>query len=146
MKKILYAFLLLMSFAALPSFTVIDDDDDDDDTKEAVDSTALQKSVLEMPNAISPNGDGINDKYRPKKYQNIVEFRGMIFNRWGQCIYTWDNVEGEWDGTYRGSPVKDGVYFVRIRAKGGDGQEFDIKKDLNVMRRYNQITDGGNEQ
>lgn len=151
MKKILYVFLLLFVIAALPSFAVMDDDDDEDQYDEytdstEVDSTALQTSILEMPNAISPNNDGINDVYRPKKIQNIVELKGMIFNRWGTCIYTWNDINGGWDGTYRGKPVKDGVYFARIRAKGGDGKEFDIKKDINVMRRYNEVTGESNGQ
>jgi len=147
MKKILYAFWLLLALMALPSYAVMDDEEDDEFTDSTgTDSTTLQKSILEMPNAISPNGDGINDFYRPKKVQNIVEFKGMIFNRWGTCIYTWNDINGYWDGTYRGKYVKDGVYFARIRAKGGDGQVFDIKKDVNVMRRYNQLTGEGNGQ
>ena len=72
----------------------------------------------------------------------------MIFNRWGQCLYTWtdwtDPKKG-WDGTYKGKPVKDGVYFVRVKAKGGDGKEFDIRKDVNLLRKFNVVT-GGNEQ
>lgn len=147
MKKILYAFWLLLALMALPSYAVMDDEEDDEFTDSTgTDSTTLQKSILQMPNAISPNGDGINDFYRPKKVQNIVEFKGMIFNRWGTCIYTWNDINGHWDGTYRGKYVKDGVYFARIRAKGGDGQVFDIKKDVNVMRRYNQLTGEGNGQ
>ncbi len=146
MKTILYAFLLLLALVAMPSFAVIDDDDDEEET---VDSTTLQASKLEMPNAFSPNGDGINERYQAKStYQNIVEFKGMIFNRWGTCLYTWTDwtdPEKGWDGTYKGSPVKDGVYFVRVRAKGGDGKEYDIKKDVNLLRKYNTVT-GSNEQ
>jgi len=151
MKTILYAFLLLLALVAMPSFAVVDDDDDDDEMTDstAVDSTALQASKLEMPNAFSPNNDGINDKYQAKStYQNIVEFRGMIFNRWGQCLYTWTdwtNLDKGWDGTYKGKPVKDGVYFVRVRAKGGDGKEYDIRRDVNLLRKHNEVT-GANEQ
>ena len=99
-----------------------------------------------MPNAFSPNGDGINDTYHVKKYQNITEFRALIFNRWGQCLYTWNEIDGSWDGTYKGRPVKDGVYFVRVRAKGGDGKEYDIKKDVNLLRKFNQVSDTNYEQ
>jgi gliding motility-associated-like protein len=115
MKSLLYAFLVVFAILAIPSFAVVTTDDDDYDEDEdtvAVDSTALQASLLEMPNAFSPNGDGINDTYHVKKYQNITEFRALIFNRWGQCLYTWNEIDGSWDGTYKGRPVKDGVYFV----------------------------------
>lgn len=149
MKSLLYAFLVVFAILAIPSFAVVTTDDDDYDEDEdtvAVDSTALQASLLEMPNAFSPNGDGINDTYHVKKYQNITEFRALIFNRWGQCLYTWNEIDGSWDGTYKGRPVKDGVYFVRVRAKGGDGKEYDIKKDVNILRKFNQVSDTNYEQ
>ncbi len=145
MKTILYAFFMLFALVALPSFAIASNDDEEDE--EVVDSTTLQASLLEMPNAFSPNDDGINEKYRAKKFQNIKEFRAMIFNRWGQCLYTWNDVEnGFWDGKYKGKPVKDGVYYVRVKAKGGDGKEYDIKKDVNLMRKYNTVSDSGHEQ
>ena len=149
MKSLLYAFLVVFAILAIPSFAVVTTDDDDYDEDEdtvAVDSTALQASLLEMPNAFSPNGDGINDTYHVKKYQNITEFRALIFNRWGQCLYTWNEIDGSWDGTYKGRPVKDGVYFVRVRAKGGDGKEYDIKNDVNLLRKFNQVSDTNYEQ
>lgn len=147
MKSILYAFLTLFALLAIPSFAIVSPDDYDDESDTvAVDSTTLQTSLLEMPNAFSPNDDGINDRYHVKKYQNITEFRALIFNRWGQCLYTWTDIDGYWDGTYKGRPVKDGVYFVRVRAKGGDGKEYDIKKDVNLLRRNNQVTDESYEQ
>ena len=149
MKSLLYAFLVVFAILAIPSFAVVTTDDDDYDEDEdtvAVDSTALHASLLEMPNAFSPNDDGINDTYHVKKYQNITEFRALIFNRWGQCLYTWNEIDGSWDGTYKGRPVKDGVYFVRVRAKGGDGKEYDIKKDVNLLRKFNQVSDTNYEQ
>lgn len=144
MKSILYAFLFILALMAIPSYAIVtsDDDDDDDDDEETVDSTTIQASILEMPNAFSPNDDGINDHYHPKSFQNIVEFKAYIFNRWGQCLYTWNDIEnGFWDGTYKGRPVKDGVYFVRVKAKGGDGKDYDIKKDVNLLRKYNQVNE-----
>ena len=147
MKTFLYTFLFLFAMLAVPTATYADDDDDDNEEgEEVIDSTTIQTSRLEMPNAFSPNGDGVNDTYRPKNYQNITEFKAMIFNRWGQCLYTWTDVAGEWDGTHNGKPVKDGVYFVRVIAKGGDGRKYDIKKDVNLLRRFNEVTGSGYEQ
>lgn len=52
----------------------------------------ISESKLEMPNAFSPNGDGINDIYKAKDgYQSIIEFHAYIFNRWGQKLYEWDD-------------------------------------------------------
>ena len=88
-----------------------------------------------MPNAFSPNGDGINDIYKAKSnYKSIVEFKAIILNRWGQKIYEWTDLNGGWDGTWHGSKVKAGVYFVIVKAKGADGRNYEIKRDVNLMR------------
>ena len=104
------------------------------------DSTVVLTSTLIMPNAFSPNNDQINDVYKVKEYQNIVEFRATIFNRWGQKLYEWSNIEGGWDGTYRGKDVKQGTYFVLVKARGADGQTYNIRKDVNLLRGYTEGT------
>lgn len=111
-----------------------------DNDSVASDSTVVLTSRLVMPNAFSPNQDHINDTYKVKEYQNIVEFRATIFNRWGQKLYEWTNVEGEWDGTYRGKDVKQGTYFVLVKARGADGQTYNIRKDVNLLRGYTEGT------
>ena len=98
---------------------------------------SIAESKLEMPNAFTPNGDGVNDVYRAKPgYQSLVEFKAYIFNRWGQKIYEWKDPAGGWDGKFNGQDVKEGVYFVQVNAKGADGKVFNIKKDVNLLRSY----------
>lgn len=105
---------------------------------------SISASILEMPNAFSPNGDGINDIYRAKDtHQSIIEFHAYIFNRWGQKLYEWTDIDDGWDGTFHGNPVGDGVYFVLVKAKGADGVEYNIKRDVNLLRDY---TEGGTQR
>lgn len=105
-------------------------------------TVSISESKLEMPNAFSPNGDGINDIYKAKDgYQSLIEFHAYIFNRWGQKLYEWTDPAGGWDGKYKGNDVKDGVYFVLVKAKGADGRKFNIKKDVNLLRGFTE--DGG---
>ena len=100
-------------------------------------SISITNSMLEMPNAFSPNGDGVNDIYNAKEnHKSIVEFHAYIFNRWGQKIYDWTDINGGWDGTWNGKDVKDGTYYVLVKAKGADGINYEIKKDVNVLRKY----------
>lgn len=104
-------------------------------------SLSISESSLQMPNAFSPNGDGINDIYRAKPgYKSIVEFKAVIFNRWGQKLYEWDDPTGGWDGKYKGKDVAQGTYFVNVTAKGADGKEFRIRRDVNLLRGYTQNT------
>lgn len=67
---------------------------------------------------------------------SLTEFHAYIFNRWGQKLYEWNDPAGGWDGTYKGKPVKDGVYFCLVKAKGVDGKTYNIKKDVNLLRGY----------
>ena len=120
---------------------------------ELVDSASINVTIteshLEMPNAFSPNNDGRNDFYGAKgachpeasgKYKSIVEFHGYIFNRWGQKLFDWTDISKGWDGTYNGSPCKDGVYFVLVKARGADGKEYNIRRDVTLIRNYNKVT------
>lgn len=140
---------LLFFLIALLLCPVMAHADDDNDDEADADSTAAGStfvlSRIEVPNAFSPNGDGINDVFRVKDTtQNIIDFRAIIFNRWGQKIYEWDTLDGGWDGTHNGRPVKDGVYFVLVKAKGGDGRDHTIRRDVNLIRKFNEVT-GANE-
>jgi gliding motility-associated-like protein len=106
-------------------------------------SITISDSHLEMPNAFSPNGDGINDYFQAKtNSKSIVEFHAYIFNRHGQKLYDWTDWQDEksgWDGTHNGHPVKDGVYFVYVKALGADGTEYNIRRDVNLLRNFNTV-------
>ena len=94
----------------------------------------ISESKLTMPNAFSPNGDTHNDIYQARDYESLVEFRAIIFNRWGQKIYEWTDPSGGWDGKWNGNDVKEGVYYVDVTAKGADGRHYHIRRDVNLMR------------
>lgn len=105
---------------------------------------SLKGSSVELYNAFSPNGDGTNDLFRVKT-QSLLSFRMKIFNRWGQEIVSGDQnslvAEHEndytyyvcWDGTYHGSRVEDGVYFILVEAEGSDGIKYVRRGDINVL-------------
>ena len=119
-----------------------EDTETTDDTGKSEDSDSdSATSILTFPNGFSPNGDEFNPTFKPMAYQNIEEFHAYIFNRWGQKLYEWDDVSAEgWDGTYRGKPVKQGTYFVLVKARGTDGRKFNIRKDVNLLRGFSEET------
>ena len=132
-KTILLSFMTLIALSAQAQEATGDD-------SLTSDSTVVLTSSLVIPNAFSPNHDEINEVFKVKSHQNIVEFHAYIFNRWGQKLYEWTNLEGGWDGTYRGNDVKQGTYFVLVKAKGADGQTYNIRKDVNLLRGYTEGT------
>lgn len=102
---------------------------------------SIAESRLEMPNAFSPNGDGINDVYKAKEgFQSIIEFNASIYNRWGQKLFEWNNPAEGWDGKFNGTDAKQGVYFVVVKAKGADGKVFHIRRDVNLLRGYTETS------
>ena len=74
-------------------------------------------SGIWIPNAFSPNGDGLNDVFKPV-CQNIVKFHMEIFDRWGTMIFTTSDPLDGWTGQKNGSYYPAGVYTYRIDYEG----------------------------
>ena len=75
-----------------------------------------------MGDAFSPNGDGINDTYYVPvtNLSGVKHFHMDIFDRWGQLVYTTNDVTQGWDGTYKGTPQPEGVYVVFFSIEYGE--------------------------
>lgn len=78
-------------------------------------STTLCDCFLYLPNAFTPNGDGMNDFYLAEADCDITNYELMIFNRWGERIFKTEDIQIYWDGTYLGLPVPVDVYVTRLR-------------------------------
>ncbi|NCP46397.1 MAG: T9SS type B sorting domain-containing protein, partial [Flavobacteriales bacterium] len=86
-----------------------------------------------IPNVFTPNGDGNNDVFTVLA-TNLKSIEGEIFNRWGQKMFAWDNINGYWDGrTLARSEAPDGTYFYIIKAVGKDGKEFSKQGALSLI-------------
>lgn len=68
-----------------------------------------------LPNAFSPNGDGINDRFEPGIAGELTDFQLEIYNRWGGLVFQATDPETTWDGRGRnGEPVAVGTYLYAI--------------------------------
>ncbi len=67
-----------------------------------------------IPNAFSPNGDGVNDTWHIKFLDSYQQCTVSIYNRNGQNVYYANGYSIPWDGTYKGSPLPAGVYYYVI--------------------------------
>ena len=65
-----------------------------------------------IPNAFTPNNDGMNDSFKilGLPVENITRFQIQIFDRWGQVIFESNNIDEGWDGTFKGKPCPPEVY------------------------------------
>lgn len=88
-----------------------------------------------MPNAFSPNNDGINDYFGPVTFGNPLEYRFIITNRYGEILFESFNIDHRWDGTTRnGKPVDAGIYFYQVTGKCYDGSPIYFKGDVTLIR------------
>lgn len=67
-----------------------------------------------VPNAFTPNGDSFNNVFQPVLYEDQV-YELWIYNRWGEEIHYEKELNANWDGSYNGVVVPDGVYIWRIK-------------------------------
>ncbi len=65
------------------------------------------------PTSFTPNGDGLNDKFEVKGV-GIKKFKLQIYSRWGELVFESNNIEDEWDGTYKGKLVPRGSYVYHV--------------------------------
>jgi gliding motility-associated-like protein len=66
-----------------------------------------------MPNVFTPNFDGKNDRFKPRKVGEILNYTIEIYNRWGTMVYKSGDLEEGWDGSFMNisNDCPDGVYF-----------------------------------
>jgi len=70
-----------------------------------------------VPNAFSPNGDGINDQWRIQALETYPEAIVSVYNRHGQLIYTSRGYSKPWDGTFKQQPLPTASYYYIIDLK-----------------------------
>lgn len=89
--------------------------------------------VIEIPNVFSPNGDESNDVYGIFTI-NAASQEAAIYNRWGNKIVELNTPNATWDGTVGGKEAVDGVYFMKYKIVGLNGQEKEGQTFLHLIR------------
>ena len=90
-------------------------------------------SVMYIPNAFTPNNDGINDVFSVSSY-NMASMEVMIFDRWGELIAKWSTLNGSWDGRMNGNLCQIDVYVYVVNAFGLDGREYNRHGHISLIR------------
>ena len=94
---------------------------------------------LYVPNAFTPNADGLNDIFQPKGF-GIVKYQLQIFDRWGERIYETKEINAGWDGTYHGKEVnygktiEEGVYTWLINVTNVFGKAHELKGHVTLIK------------
>lgn len=98
--------------------------------------TVLPEYSLYIPNAFTPDGDGLNDVFLVRGAA-VVEVELDIFNRWGELLHSQGNLEPMkkgWDGTKDGELLKKDTYTYRVRARDIFGEWYEYHGRLHLIR------------
>lgn len=91
--------------------------------------------VIWVPNAFTPNSDGLNDGFMAKGV-GINKFKMWIFDRWGRVIFETDDINQAWDGTVRGSeePIKNDVYVWKAQVEDIFSKNHDLTGHVTLIK------------
>ncbi len=89
--------------------------------------------LADVPNAFTPNGDGINDIIYIQGY-GIDKMTWRIFNRWGTLLFTGISKGRGWDGTYKGAIQPQDVYTYVLDIEFSDGTKLQKKGDITLLK------------
>jgi len=93
-----------------------------------------KKMNIQVPNAFSPDGDGVNDEFMVV-HDGIEEFSMEIYNRWGELVYQTNDTERPWQGDHRGMDCQQDAYVYVISARGlEDEHPTTIKGSVSLIR------------
>ncbi|HRN94190.1 MAG TPA: gliding motility-associated C-terminal domain-containing protein, partial [Chitinophagales bacterium] len=86
-----------------------------------------------LPNAFTPNGDGVNDVLYLRSLR-VTELYFAVYDRWGQLMFeTSDQAKG-WDGTFGGKPLDSGVFGFYLKAKCDDGEVVEKRGNISLLK------------
>ena len=89
--------------------------------------------LVDVPNAFTPNGDGVNDQVRVRGF-GIARMTFRIYNRWGQLVFQSASVNQGWDGRYKGVLQPMDAYGYSLEVEFSNGTRATKKGDITLIR------------
>jgi gliding motility-associated-like protein len=96
----------------------------------------IDQFLVFVPNAFTPDGDGINDAlFVEGRDIATAGFELLVYNRWGEQVFSTTDRSKGWDGTYNGTPVMPGAYMWRLLTRSAyTGQRYEQLGHVLVVR------------
>ncbi len=105
-------------------------------TRDSVLIIVIEPPTVIIPNAFTPNGDGLHDLLRPvvtRDYEGTeVDFR--VFNRWGETVFQSNDLHQGWDGTFQGVHQEIGSYVYIFVGTDRQGETFTLTGNVTLLR------------
>ncbi len=95
--------------------------------------SALVDPLVDVPNAFSPNGDGVNDKIQIRGF-GMSRVNWRIYNRWGKLVFVTNDPNIGWDGTFNGQLQPQEVYHYVLEVEFTNKAKVVKKGDITLLR------------
>jgi gliding motility-associated-like protein len=96
--------------------------------------TVVNPTVLEMPTAFTPNGDGLNDVFIPAIAGGLTLERFAVYNRWGDLVFETTDLSQGWDGRCDGVEQPIGAYAFTLRGRDTLNRRFVSQGSVTLLR------------
>lgn len=93
-----------------------------------------ERKVLFIPNAFTPDGDGLNDIFLAQSLEEIIDFEMIISDRRGSILFRSKDIQIGWNGEYRGNIMPQGTYIYVIIYRTTDGERQMKKGSINLIK------------
>jgi gliding motility-associated-like protein len=87
-----------------------------------------------VPNGFSPNNDGKNDQFKIIAADGYQLVRLLLYNRWGQVVYSARDFSKGWDGKVNGIPQPEGTYIYFLQIRSTNGKVITKKGTVTIIR------------
>ena len=89
---------------------------------------------LYVPNAFTPNGDGVNDLFEIFPRCPFIYFQLQVFNRWGERVFETNDITNGWNGSFRGVIQPPGIYVYHLYMTNESGETEQKKGSITLIR------------
>ncbi len=95
--------------------------------------TVKEDMTIFVPTSFTPNGDGVNDEFKAEGIDfEPTAFSLMVYNRWGQLVFSSSDITDGWDGKYLGVYANNGIYAWKLKAR--------TKNSAKKIEKYGRVT------
>lgn len=102
--------------------------------KDSVTITVFKGAAIYVPSGFTPNGDGLNEYFKPR-YVGIKSLQYFtVFNRWGQQVFHTTDTGKSWDGTMLNKMQAAGTYIWMVQATDYEGHVHQLKGSVNLVK------------
>jgi len=123
----------LTNIVTTPGIYWLEANDNGCSTREYITISPGDCGSVFIPNVFTPNGDSKNEVWQVYQF-SAVTMNVRIFNRWGQQLFTSDQIDFTWDGTWKGKACTQGVYFYVLNGTYPNGDAFSYKGSITLLK------------